>query len=277
MMGKTVVITGASSGIGAVAARRLAECGANVIPVGRSPRATAAVAADIGTEPLTADYARLGDVRDLAKLLLQRCPAIDVLVHNAGGMPANRQVTEDGYELTMQVNYLAPFLLQHLLHDRLSANGAHVVVTSSVGHRVGHLDLDDLGLVRRSHSTSSAYYASKLADLLFAREIARRTPRTGITAVSLHPGAVDSGFGREATGILKLMFHTSLGRRFLNDEEHGAAPLVHLASLACPRGVNGQYFNQLKPDAPTSRRARDAKFGRELWSRTERLLDLFTV
>jgi NAD(P)-dependent dehydrogenase (short-subunit alcohol dehydrogenase family) len=178
MKGKIVVITGASSGIGAVAAReRLAERGATVVPVGRSMNATAAVAAEVGTEPLIVDYARLSDVRALANQLLDRYPTIDVLAHNAGGTFGERRTTEDGHELTMQVNYFAPFLLQHLLHDRLSASSAHIVVTSSVAHWGGRIDLDDLDFMNRRHSASAAYTASKLADLLFAREIAVALPR----------------------------------------------------------------------------------------------------
>jgi NAD(P)-dependent dehydrogenase (short-subunit alcohol dehydrogenase family) len=274
LTGKTLVITGASSGIGAVAARRLAQRGATVVPVGRSSATTAAIAADVGTEPLIADYARLADVRALAKQLLERYPTIDVLAHNAGGMLGERRLTEDGHELTMQVNYFAPFLLQHLLHDRLSRSGAHIVVTSSVAHRGGRIDLDDLDFTNGRYSGSSAYNASKLADLLIAREIARRTPQTGITAVAFHPGNVRSGVGREASGMMSLIYITPIGRPLLIDAEKGAAPLVHLASLADPHSVNGQYFNKLKPNAATSKRARDAELGRALWERTETLLGL---
>jgi NAD(P)-dependent dehydrogenase (short-subunit alcohol dehydrogenase family) len=274
LTGKTVVITGASSGIGAVAARRLAQQGATVVPVGRSPAATAAIAAEVRTEALTVDYARLADVRSLADLLLERYPTIDVLAHNAGGMFGERRLTEDGHELTMQVNYFAPFLLQHLLHDRLRTSGAHIVVTSSVAHRGGRIDLDDLDFANGRYSGSSAYNASKLADLLFARELARRTPQTGITAVAFHPGNVRSRLGREASGLMSLIYNTPIGRPMLIDEEKGAARLVHLASLADPGSVNGQYFNKLKPNAATSNRARDAELGKALWKRTETLLGL---
>jgi NAD(P)-dependent dehydrogenase (short-subunit alcohol dehydrogenase family) len=245
-----------------------------MVPVGRSRDATAAIAAEVETEPLTVDYARLADVRALAKRLLDRYPTIDVLAHNAGGMFSERRVTEDGHDLTMQVNYFAPFLLQHLLHDRLSASGAHVIVTSSVSHRRGRIDLDDLDMTKDRHSGNFAYFASKLADLLFAREIARRTSYTGITAVAFHPGNVRSGLGRETTGLMNLMYNTPVGRLVLIDEEKGAAPLVHLASLTDPRSVNGQYFNKLKPDASTSKRAQDGELGKALWARTETLLGL---
>jgi len=274
MAGKTVVITGASSGIGAIAARRIAGLGATVVPVGRSRAATAAIAAEVGSEPLTADYSRLSDVRALAGQLLERYPAIDVLAHNAGGLYGDRRVTEDGHELTMQVNYFAPFLLQHLLSDRLSACGTHVIVTSSLAHWLGRIDATDLDFATRRYSGSAAYFASKLADLLFAREIARRTPDTKITAVTFHPGGVRSAIGREASGMLSVTYNTPLGRRFLIDEDKGAEPLVHLASLADPASVNGQYFNRLKPGAPISKRAGDVRLGMVLWERTENLLGL---
>jgi NAD(P)-dependent dehydrogenase (short-subunit alcohol dehydrogenase family) len=131
-------------------------------------------------------------------------------------MFGERRVTEDGHELTMQVNYLA---LQHLLHDRLSASGAHIVVTSSVAHRGGRIELDDLDFTTGRHSGSAAYNASKLADLLFAREIARRTPQTRITAVAFHPGNVRSRPGRQASGVSNLIYNTPVGRLILIDEE----------------------------------------------------------
>jgi NAD(P)-dependent dehydrogenase (short-subunit alcohol dehydrogenase family) len=276
MAGKTVVITGASSGIGAVAARKLAQRGATVVPVGRSRQATAALAAELGVQPLTADYARLSEVRALADQLLDRCPTIDVIVHNAGFMAGERCITEDGYELTLQVNYLAPFLLQHLLHERLATAGAHVVVTSSSGHRNGKIRLDDFNYQRHRYSALGAYADSKLADLLFAREIARRTPDTGITAVAFHPGTVATGFSRDFKGLARLAFTTGIGKRLLGviDNEEGARPLIHLATVSDPRTVNGQYFNTLTADAATSKQARDAELGTALWSRTEDLLGL---
>jgi NAD(P)-dependent dehydrogenase (short-subunit alcohol dehydrogenase family) len=125
LKGKTIVIAGASSGIGAAAARRLARRGATAVPVGRSADETAAIAAELGTSPLVADYTRLGEVRALADQLLARHRTIDVLAHNAGGFFPDRRTTEDGHERTLQVNYLAPFLLQSLLHERLSVSRAH--------------------------------------------------------------------------------------------------------------------------------------------------------
>ncbi|MFI6014070.1 SDR family NAD(P)-dependent oxidoreductase [Streptomyces sp. NPDC051243] len=257
LKGKTIVITGAGSGIGAAAARRLARRGATVVPVGRSADETAAIAAELGTSPLVADYSRLGEVRALADQLLARHRTIDVLAHNAGGFFPDRRTTEDGHERTLQVNYLAPFLLQSLLHERLSVSRAHVIVTSSFGHWTGRIRLDDLSYEKRSYSTSAAYSDSKLAGLLFAREIARRTPQSGITAVAFHPGVVNSNIGTGAAGMTNLIYNTRLGRATMISNDKGAAPLVHLATLPDPHSVNGQYFNKMKANSRTSKQARD--------------------
>lgn len=272
MAGKTVVITGASSGIGAAAARQLGQRGATVVPVGRSVERTAAVADRLGVEPLIADYANLEDVHSLAARLLARCPAIDVLVHNAGAMIPARRMTRDGYELTLQSNYLGPFLLQMLLHKRLSASRARVVVTSSAAHWIGRIRLDDLEFSQRTYTAGRAYSAAKLAALLFAREIARRAPQSGITAVAFHPGAVGSNFGSDAKGAIGLVYQTAMGRALTIDNEQGAAPLVYLACVPDPVTVNGQYFNRLKPHSRTSQQARDLQLGQRLWATTESML-----
>jgi len=274
MSGKTVVITGASSGIGAAAARQLVDRGATVVPIGRSPERTAAVAAALGVEPLVADFARLDEVHTLAGRLLERCPTIDVLAHNAGAMVPDRRITQDGFELTFQSNYLAPFLLQQLLHDRLRASTALVVVTSSMGHWLGRVRLDDLEFARRRYTPGRAYTAAKLANLLFTRELARRASVSGISAVAFHPGAVGSNFANDATGATGLVYRTGFGRTLTIGSSQGAAPLVYLACLPDPASVNGQYFDQLRGDARTSKQARDQDLGRRLWQRTEAMLNL---
>lgn len=271
---KTIVITGASSGIGATAARRLAERGARVVAVGRSPERTRAVAAELGTEPVLADFSRFADVRRLAADLAEQHPVIDVLVHNAGGVVHQRQTTEDGHESTLQTNYLAPFLLQHLLHEQLSAARAHVVVTSSAAHRGGRIDLADLEFDRRRYHPMFAYSTAKLADLMFARALARRAPVTGITAVAVHPGIVRSAFADGSTGPMRFLYTSRFGRLFTIDNEAGAEPLVHLAGMDDPSPVNGQYFNRMAADASSSGQARDVDLGEELWARTVRMLDL---
>ena len=274
MIGKTVVITGASSGIGAAAARELVKAGATVIPVGRNVERTTAVASELGVEPLIADFARLADVRRLADELLERCGVIDVLAHNAGGLIPERRITEDGHEMTFQTNYLAPFLLQSLLHDRLSTSRARVIVTSSAAHRMGRIELDDLEFSRRLYVAFPVYGAAKLADLIFAREIARRAADTGITGVAFHPGLVKSSFAGDAKGLTGLFYRTGLVGLVSINNAAGAAPLVHLASIPDATLVNGQYFNRLKGDAATSKQAGDPELSRELWAATEAILDL---
>ncbi len=149
LAGKTVLITGASSGIGAAAARQFAEAGATVLPVGRSPERTRAVASSIGATPYLADFSRLQDVRDLAAAISADHAVIDVVAHNAGGTYSERIETLDGHELTFQTNYLAGFLLNHLLIEQiLAAPAPRVITTSSVGHRCGRLHLDDLDRTR---------------------------------------------------------------------------------------------------------------------------------
>ncbi len=250
------------------------------MPVGRSREGTNALAAELGVQPFIVDFARLGEVRMLAERLLKTCPAIDVLAHNAGTMMGKRVITEDGHEFTLQVNYLAPFLLQHFLHDRLSASGAHVVVTSSLVHWFGRIRLNDLNFDKRRYSTQKAYADSKLADLLFAREIARQTPQTGITAAAFHPGVVASRIGRDAAGMLDVSYNTRIGRAMMFNKGKGGENLVAMLSHENPQGINGQYFsanlitNRLMPNARSSKKARDLTLGQKLWQRTETILGL---
>lgn len=171
---RTIVITGASDGIGAAAARRLHADGHRVVVVGRSPEKTRALAGELGVEHHVADFARLDDVRALAAALAGCHERIDVLANNVGGIFGKRTLTVDGFEKTLQVNHLAPFLLTALLMDTLLASGAAVVNTSSVAaKRFGSLDLNDLGNAAR-YSPEKAYGDSKLANILHARELHAR-------------------------------------------------------------------------------------------------------
>ncbi|MFU8851532.1 SDR family NAD(P)-dependent oxidoreductase [Micromonospora sp. SL1-18] len=271
MEGKTVVITGASAGIGAEAARRLAGLGATVAVVGRSPEKTAAVAREIGAEPLVADFARLADVRALADTLLDRYPRIDVLAHNAGVVLSKRIRTEDGHDLMFQVNYLAPFLLTNLLLQRLTTVGpARVISTSSKGHRFGNVDLDDLEGARK-RSGMLRYGTTKLQNILFTRELARRTQGTGLTATAFHPGVVaTTEINRDTPLIAALVRYRLLGG--LVTLEQGAAPLVHLATMPDPETVNGDYYHGLKPNGPVHRQVKDDQLATRLWERTADLL-----
>lgn len=193
MKGRVVVLTGASSGIGRVAASELAAAGATVAVVGRNPQRTRAVAADVGGEPFVADFDRLDDVRALAEALLMRLDRIDVLANNAGGLVPTRTDTVDGNERTIQSNHLAPFLLTRLLLPRLIETGrehpgARVVSTASVANRFGHLRLDDLDKRRGPWLGGwGAYCAAKLVTILFIRELAERLLPTAVDAYSFTP------------------------------------------------------------------------------------------
>jgi NAD(P)-dependent dehydrogenase (short-subunit alcohol dehydrogenase family) len=272
---KTVVITGASSGIGAAAASRLAELGATVVVVGRSPGKTAAVAQRItGGRAHVVDYGRLDDVRRLAADLLAAYERIDILANNAGAIFTARTISTDGHEMTFQVNHLAPFLLTNLLLPRLTATpgGARVINTGSNVYRHARLDLDDLDGTRRSYGSQQAYPASKLATILFTRELARRTQGRGITASAFHPGVVATDLGRDSP-VFRLM-NSWLGRAVLSTPRRGAEPLLRLATIADPQTVNGTYFNRLKPEEPVGEQARDPNLARQLWERSTQLTGL---
>ncbi|HEY0240804.1 MAG TPA: SDR family NAD(P)-dependent oxidoreductase, partial [Friedmanniella sp.] len=186
MPNQTIVITGASDGIGAAAARKLSAEGHEVVLVGRSPDKTAAVANELGAPYLVADFSDLAEVRTLADRLATTYPRIDVLANNAGGIMGHRQLTVDGFELTFQVNHLAPFLLTNLLLPVLTTSRAKVIQTASIAARMfGHLDLDDLGL-EQGYSPDRAYGNGKLENILFTRELDRRFADQGIAAAAFH-------------------------------------------------------------------------------------------
>jgi NAD(P)-dependent dehydrogenase (short-subunit alcohol dehydrogenase family) len=272
MNGRTVIVTGASAGLGAAAARRLSELGAEVVVVGRSPEKTAAVAMSIGVEPLVADFAHLDQVRELADKLLARCPKIDVLANNAGGLFSKHTVTDDGHELTFQVNHLAPFLLTALLRERLAATpGARVINTSSVANRFGSVNLDGLDNTDGRYVAFRTYATTKLENILFTRELSRRTADQGIVASCFHPGPVASEFGRDsfATGLI---YRTPLKKLFTISVDQGAAPLVHLASMDDPASVNGVYFHRMTLNGATNGQADDEQLAAGLWERSAALV-----
>ena len=254
--GRVVVITGASDGIGAAAARELHSRGDRVVVVGRSPSKTQTVADELGAERHVVDLASLRQVRELADELRGRHPRIDVLADNAGLIAGDRrQETEDGHELTFQVNHLAQFLLTLLLRDSLVAARGRVIVTSSgAGVRAG-IDLDDLDF-RKRYSYMGAYGTTKLENMLFARELAKRWGGDGVTAASFHPGAVRTQWGHEGGGLVRL-FTRSPARRLLRSPERGAETLVWLATTEPSTSWgSGGYFADCRP-ARANRRVED--------------------
>jgi len=273
-MAKTIVLTGASDGIGAAAARRLASDGYRVVVVGRSREKTLAVAKDIHAESFVADFSRLDDVRRLADDLLKVCPRIDVLANNAGLISGSQRcVTGDGHELTLQVNYLAPFLLNHLLADRLAESRATVIHTSSMAHWSSRLDLGDLEHTR-SYSPMGAYSDSKAAILLHTRELQRRAGDQGVTAVAFHPGVVRTNFAHEAWGAISWVYTSPLRYLLPTTAAQGADTLVFLAE-GTP-GVDfppGRYLIRRR-EARTRSFVSDPSLAKALWRATEATLGI---
>lgn len=275
MTGRTIVITGASDGIGAAAAKRLSRSGENVVVVGRSPQKTQAVAADVGGDYFVTDFGELAQVRELAQQLLARYPRIDVLANNAGLITAERQVTVDGHEKVFQVNHLAPFLLTTLLLDRLVASRASVVNTSSVGHKLfGHVHIDDLD-AEHDYRAQKAYGDSKLENILFTRELHRRYHSAGISTAAFHPGSVATNFGGDTDSrLLRLVYHTPLKHLALISSEKGSDLLVWLASATPGTDwTSGEYYSG-HAIAKANRQAYDPQLARELWDRSAAMVDI---
>lgn len=274
LRGKTVVVTGASAGIGAAAARRLGDAGALVVPVGRCPDKTARVADELGVPGEVADFTRLDDVRGLAERLLKRCDTIDVLINNAGGIFAKRSTTCDGNEQTFQVNHLAPYLLTRLLEERLRHNGARVVTSASSAAALGRLRRDGLSTSVRSAGVYigfAAYGKSKLANILFASELARRWPE--VDSTSYHPGAVASQFGR-GTGVVGFAFAVPQFRALIRTPDHGAETMLWLASAAEGEGwYSGGFFSD-RTAARRVRQADDLRLASDLWDLSAELTGL---
>jgi NAD(P)-dependent dehydrogenase (short-subunit alcohol dehydrogenase family) len=270
MARRTIVITGASDGIGAAAARRLHRSGANVVVVGRSENKTAAVAAELGADYFVADFADLSQVRALADKIGSEYSRIDILANNAGRMFPKIHETADGHEITFQVNYLAPFLLTTRLMELLVDSRATVVNTTSSSHkllpRVTVAGIENTAQRR----PSVAYALTKLAIVLFTRELHRRYHASGISAATFHPGYVNSNFG-DASGSRFLTFmkyRVPLTARLTVTAEQGADQLVWLASST--PGVDwtsGEYYSKRKI-AKANRAAYDPELARELWDRT---------
>ncbi|MEJ2671886.1 MAG: SDR family NAD(P)-dependent oxidoreductase, partial [Deltaproteobacteria bacterium] len=267
---KAIIITGASDGIGAAAAKRLSADGHNVVIVGRSPSKTEAVARELGTDFYLADFARLSDVCWLADELLEKYPRIDVLANNAGAIfGSERQVTPNGHEFTFQVNYLASFLLTTRLLDRLRKSLATVIFTSSIGNSVfGNMDINDLEN-EKNYRPTKAYGNSKLAQILFARELHRRYGYRGLAAVAFHPGNIASNFSSEPGSVFQLLYHTPFRNLWTASPEKGADTLIFLAEGE--PGVDfpsGEYFVKRKVAKP-NKQANDPDLARELWNRSE--------
>ena len=283
MTGKTVLVTGGTGGIGRATAVGLARMGARVGITGRDAGRTASAAAAIAGEAgnasgspsvdaFPADMSSQDEVRRLATVVLDAYPRLDVLVNNVGGFWATRHSTADGLEHTYAVNVLAPFLLTELLLDRLKASAPSRIVTVSSGaQRMGRIDFDDLQ-GERDYSGQRAYNQSKLADILFTFELARRLDGTGVTANTLHPGLVRTSFAAEdSSAAWKVII--PLLRPFMKSPARGAETSIFLASSPDVEGVSGVYFSGRKP-AKVNPIADDPSAAARLWKANSELVGL---
>jgi retinol dehydrogenase 12 len=268
-----VLLTGATRGIGRSAALELAREGVEVALVGRDAERVKAVAREAqavgGSAPIhehVADLTLMADVRALAQEVRGRYERIDVLANNAGALFASRQETSEGLERTFALNHLAPFLLTSLLGDLLS--GGRVVTTASDAHTSGVLDLDDLQS-QKSYAAMRVYGTSKLCNILFTRELAKRAPE--LHANCFHPGVVRTGFGKNENGIWKLL--TTIGAPFFRSPQRGAKSLVWLAVSHGAAELTGEYVVDEKVKAPSAQ-AQDDTLAEGLWERSAELVGL---
>jgi NAD(P)-dependent dehydrogenase (short-subunit alcohol dehydrogenase family) len=279
MTGKTVAVTGASSGLGLEACIQLARMGADVVMIARDERKGDSAFADVTRRSQSSrvslvlcDLSSLDAVRALAARLQATLPRLDVLVNNAGSVSPVRQTTVDGLEQTLAVNHLAGFLLTNLLLGLLRKSGAaRIVNVSSVGHRSGDIDFDNLQFERGGYSTMKAYGRSKLANILFTRELARRLDGTGMTANCLHPGAVATNIWSYAPWYARPIL--ALATRFMLSAEEGAGTIVHLAASPEVEGRTGGYYEKNRLVEPSAA-ARDAQLAARLWEVSRQLTSL---
>jgi NAD(P)-dependent dehydrogenase (short-subunit alcohol dehydrogenase family) len=273
MQGEACLVTGATNGIGRVAARELALRGADVILVGRDPArcetAVAQIRAQTGNrqvEALLADLSSHQQVRALAGRFRDRHSRLDLLVNNAGGMWLRRETTADGLEMTVAVNHLAYFLLTHLLLDTLRASApARIINVASAAHRKATLDFADI-MGERSYNGWQQYCRSKLMNLLFTNELARKLDGTGVTVNALHPGWVATGFGANNGWRGRLL--QFIARCFALSVEEGARTVVYLATSPEVAGVSGRYFVR-EHAVPSSMASHDDSAAQRLWEMSQ--------
>ncbi|MDH3006205.1 SDR family NAD(P)-dependent oxidoreductase [Gordonia alkanivorans] len=271
---RTIVLTGASDGIGAIAARALSGPSTNLILVGGSPQKLAPIAAETGARSFTADFADLAQVRDLAAQISGSVESIDVLMNNAGGTFDHKDRTADGHEPNFQINHLAPFLLTHLLRDRLAAAGSSLVLnTASVGNLAGSVDFDDLDFEKRRALALRPYGTAKLMNILFTRGISQRWSDDKIYSAAVHPGPAATSFGRDSR-FVGLAYRSPITRLVTITPEQGAAPLIALAERGADPSVNGVYFSRHKPNGLENRQAHDQKLIDGLWEKSAELTGL---
>ena len=280
MTGKVCLVTGATNGIGKETALALAKMGATTIIVARDPAKGAAVLEEImrqsgndGVELMHADLASLDSVRKLAADFQAKHQQLHVLVNNAGVYNIKRSETQDGFEATFGVNHLSHFLLTNLLLDVIKASApARIINVSSASHKGAKINFDDLQS-EKSYRGLSVYGQSKLANVLFTYELARRLEGTNVTANALHPGVVLTGFGANNAGIFRLLFRVfqTVARPFMLSPERGAETSIHLASSPEVEGVTAKYFVKKEP-VPSNDISNETDVAQGLWQMSEEMV-----
>jgi NAD(P)-dependent dehydrogenase (short-subunit alcohol dehydrogenase family) len=273
--GKIALITGATSGIGYATARGLAIRGARLVISGRDSALTRRVASELarvtraGVTPLVADLASQAGVRRLAEEVNSQFDHIDILINNAGGVFTHRQLTVDGIEMTLALNHLAPFLLTRLLLERLKASPrGRIITVASEAHRGVRVPFDDMNHARGPWRTFQVYGQSKLMNIMFTYELARRLDGSQVTANALHPGYVATNFGKNNGGLWKTLF--ALGQPFAISAEQGAQTGIFLATSPAVAQTTGKYFTRSKP-ASSSRESYHLEEQQRLWRMSEEL------
>ncbi|KAM6222636.1 retinol dehydrogenase 13 [Rhynchocyon petersi] len=282
--GKTVIVTGANTGIGKQTALELAKRGGNVILACRDMDKCEAAAKEIRGETLNhrvnarhLDLSSLKSIREFAKRIIEEEERVDILVNNAAVMRCPHWTTEDGFEMQFGVNHLGHFLLTNLLLDKLKASApSRIINLSSLAHVAGHIDFEDLNWEKKKYDTKAAYCQSKLAIVLFTKELSRRLQGTGVTTNALHPGVARTQLGRH-TGMHSSAFSSfTLGPIFwllVKSPQLAAQPSIYLAVAEELEGVSGKYFSGLKEKAPAPE-AEDEEVARRLWAESARLVGL---
>jgi NAD(P)-dependent dehydrogenase (short-subunit alcohol dehydrogenase family) len=280
--GQVCIITGATSGVGYHAAKRLAQGGAELILVCRNIEKAVKVQAELKREYgakielVQADFSRLGDVRSAASTLLKNCSRINVLINNTGVHMTRRTVTEAGFETAFCVNHLASFLFTRLLLDRLIESApARIIYVNSQGHRFGGLELDDLNWERRRYKGLQGYGASKTAQLLTVWELADKLKGSGVTINAMHPGGVSTNIGMN-NGLLFQWYQRLLIWPFLKSPEISGEAIYYLAAASEMANVSGRFFNQTVDEKPAAH-ALDRSLGKRIWKISEELTGLLEM
>jgi NAD(P)-dependent dehydrogenase (short-subunit alcohol dehydrogenase family) len=276
MNDKVIVITGATSGIGQIAAEKLAAMGARIVFIARDRARGESTLDRLRTKNSRvehrvhyADLSLLAEMKRVAKEIADSEPRIDVLMNNAGAMFSKRHITKEGLERTFALNHMSYFVVTSVLRERLvSTPGARIVNTSSNAHRGARVDYNDLQMMNR-YRMFKAYCLSKLYNILFTRELSRQLQETGVTANCLHPGFVATRFGENTSGAGGLLFR--LIKNFAITPEQGAETPVFLASSEQVKDVTGQYFYKCAPTSTTSD-AMDNAAAQWLWIESQKIL-----